>query len=340
MKKNKRTKRMSAFSDLIITESTLLFVIFVLFDFFVLVPYWITLSSMAPGSPPLRIVFAGTPAFAVPSLEALARSSAFSVDLVITQPDKPVGRKGIITPPPVKIAAERLGISVWQPEKINDAATHAKLDALHCDYLVVVAYGQLLKESLLALPKLAPINLHASLLPRWRGASPIQHAILAGDTTTGVTVQRMIQKLDAGPVLARKSVSIGPRETYTELHDRLTSIGANLLVQTLTADTKPVDQETDGITVCKKLARASGVVDPNIMTAQEIDRRVRALCPWPGVTLSQGDGPSLKILACDLRNAGNAAALLCKDQTTLYLVSVQVPGGKPITGKEWERSKR
>ncbi len=291
-------------------------------------------------APPIHIVFAGTPAFAVPSLEALAANGAFSVDLVITQTDKPVGRKGIITPPPVKITAERLGIPVWQPENINDAATHTKLDVLHCDYLVVVAYGQLLKEPLLALPKIAPINLHASLLPRWRGASPIQHAILAGDTTTGATVQRMIQKLDAGPVLAQQSLSIDPRETYTLLHDRLAVIGANLLVQTLTADLKPVDQSTKDMTICKKLTRASGIINPRMMTAEEIDRHVRALSPWPGVTMSLENGATLKILKSELCNATDASPLLCKDQTVLYLASVQAPGGKPITGKEWERCKR
>ncbi len=283
---------------------------------------------------PLHIIFAGTPAFAIPSLEALAANSAFSVDLVITQPDKPVGRKGIITPPPVKIAAECLRIPVLQPQDINTQTFPVP------DYLVVVAYGQLLKDPLLALPKIAPVNVHASLLPRWRGASPIQHAILAGDTATGISVQRMVQQLDAGPVLAQQSTPIGPRETFTELHDRLATMGADLLCQALTQDLKPVKQTESGITVCKKLARASGVIDPQKMTAQEIDRHVRALSPWPGVTLPLGSDSSLKILATDLEPASGAAALPCKGSTTLYLVSVQVSGGKPVTGQEWERGRK
>ncbi len=289
---------------------------------------------------PLHIIFAGTPAFAIPSLEALATSPAFSVDLVITQPDKPVGRKGNITPPPVKIVAERLGIPVLQPQDINADTGNEELGTRNCDYLVVVAYGQLLKAPLLALPNVAAVNLHASLLPRWRGASPIQQAILAGDAITGVTVQRMVQKLDAGPVLAQQSTNIEPRETYRELHDRLAVIGADLLVQALSRELSPAEQSENGVTVCKKLSRASGLIDPEMMTAQEIDRHVRALNPWPGVTLPLGNDASLKILATDLQPAAGGVALPCKENTTLYLLFVQVPGGKPTTGEEWERGRK
>lgn len=279
---------------------------------------------------PLHILFAGTPAFAVPSLEALAGNPSFTIDLVITQPDKPVGRKGIVTPPPVKVAAEKLGIPVWQPADINTETIH---DSRPPDFLVVVAYGQLLKEPLLALPKIAPVNVHASLLPRWRGASPIQHAILTGDAETGVAVQRMVKALDEGPILAQEKTKIGVRETFTELHDRLSQMGSRLLVDTLLAKSKSKPQSNEGVTVCKKLTRKNGEVNPKTMTAEEIDRKVRALNPWPGVMLDT----SLKILATELQPTAGAVPLPCKDDTTVYLVTVQPAGGKPMTGEEWQR---
>ena len=285
---------------------------------------------------PLHLLFAGTPAFAVPSLKVLAANPSFMIDLVITQPDKPVGRKGIVTPPPVKVAAQKLGIPVWQPSDINKEPMPELPNSPSPDYIVVVAYGQLLKQHLLDLPKIAPVNVHASLLPRWRGASPIQHAILMGDRETGVTIQRMVKALDEGPIISQESTAIGPRETFTELHDRLAKTGAHLLVQTLLSDAKPKPQAESGVTHCKKLTRASGAVDPSLMTAIEIDRRVRALNPWPGVTLDT----SLKILATELQPTASAVPLLCKDDTTVYLVTVQPAGGKPMTGEEWARGKR
>lgn len=285
---------------------------------------------------PLHILFAGTPTFAVPSLEALAKNPAFSIDLVITQPDKPVGRKGVITPPPVKVAAEKLGLPVLQPTDINTAFPTTCAPRPTPDYLVVVAYGQLLKQHLLDLPEIAPVNVHASLLPRWRGSSPIQHAILAGDMETGVTIQEMVQALDEGPVLAQEKLMIGPRETFAELHDRLSVMGADLLVSTLLSPSPSKPQSKEGVTVCRKLTRKHGEADPKTMTAEEIDRRVRALNPWPGVTLEG----SLKILASDLAPVNNAAALACKGGTTLYLAKVQPAGGMPMTGAAWQHGQR
>lgn len=286
---------------------------------------------------PIRIVFLGTPSFAIPSLKALVKNPAFQIDLVITQPDKPVGRKGIVTAPPVKIAAQKMGIPVWQPNDITAERMHRSLFPAHCDFLVAVAYGQILSEPLLDLPGIAPVNVHASLLPRWRGASPIQHAILAGDRETGISIQRMVKTLDTGPILAQKKTPIGPRETFPELHDRLSHMGAQLLVTTLSSKLAPELQPAMGITHCKKLTRASGIVDPKTMTAEEIDRRVRALNPWPGVTLHD---PPLKILATDLAPSADVVSLACKHQTILYLRTVQAPGGKPMSGKAWERGKR
>jgi methionyl-tRNA formyltransferase len=285
---------------------------------------------------PFHIIFAGTPAFAVPSLTAIAADPTFSVDLVITQTDKPVGRNKTITPPPVKIAAQTLGIPLLQPENINDFAHHSSLIAHRCDILVVVAYGQILSKEILSLPRIAPVNLHASLLPRWRGASPIQHAILAGDTETGVTVQRMVEELDAGPIYARTETPIADRETFQTLHDRLAALGATLLVSTLKDLSEPQPQPSSGVTLCRKLTRGDGIVDPHTMTADAIDRRVRALVPWPGVRMTIGN-EEVKILQTDSTKCGDALAVPCSAGTTLYVVRLQKTGGKPIHGHEWMR---
>lgn len=282
------------------------------------------------------VVFCGTPHFAVPSLKALAADPAFDVRLVIAQPDRPVGRKAVITPPPVKVAAQELGIPVWQPEKLNkDFALRTSHVDGRPDFLVVVAYGQILNDAVLAWPTIHPVNVHASLLPRWRGASPIQHAVLAGDRESGVTIQVMAKELDAGPILAAEMITLDPRETSESLFTRLAPLGAELLLRTLKAGHDPRPQPTEGITFCGKLSRADGVVNPETMTAEEIDRRVRALNPWPGVTWG-----TLKILKTALTQTATSAPLPCGGETTLHLVEVQVPGKKPVSGREWEHAKK
>jgi methionyl-tRNA formyltransferase len=285
---------------------------------------------------PISIIFCGTPDFAVPSLEALIADSAFSVDLVITQPDKPVGRKQELRSPAVKIAAEKHGITMLQPEDIN--AEVQKLSSSRPDFLIVVAYGQIFSRSLLELPKIAPVNLHASLLPRWRGASPIHHAILKGDSVTGVTVQQMAEKLDSGPILAQEKTEIRDRETVQTLHDRLATMGADLLVHTLKHPLHPKDQNEKDVTICHKLKRETGIVNPTSMTAEEIDRHVRALVPWPGVTMNI-ESTDLKILETSLVETAGALPVECKG-STLFLVTVQEPGKKPMTAAEWKRGRR
>lgn len=285
------------------------------------------------------ILFCGTPDFAVPSLRALAADPAFAVRLVATQPDKPAGRSGALTPPPIKTVAQDLGIPVWQPQKFDAAAAmDAWPDDEPPDFLVVVAYGHILDDAALALPRIAPINVHASLLPRWRGASPIQHAILAGDTQTGITVQVMARRLDAGPILAQSPTPITDRETAPSLHDRLSEMGAALLVETLQHPLQPREQSDDGVTVCRKLSRDDGQANVETMDAVTIDRMVRAFTPWPGVTIDV-DGTPLKILETSLVPVNGAHPLPCKDSTTLWLVTVQVPGKKPMGGEEWARGR-
>lgn len=282
------------------------------------------------------VVFAGTPAFAVPSLSALAADPAFSVSLVITQPDKPAGRRQELAAPPVKTRAIELGIPVIQPEDINTA-----LPAMHsaCDFLVVVAYGQILSGKVLAIPSCAPVNVHASLLPRWRGASPLQHALLAGDSETGVTVQQMVRALDAGDILAQRKTPIGPRETVGTLGERLAAMGAELLRETLKKPLHPVPQDPQNVSRCTKLARADGAADPGTMTAEEIDRRVRALVPWPGVTCHL-HGKTVKLLSTALEAGKGSLPMPCAESTTLHVLTLQQPGGTPISGAEYLRGRR
>lgn len=283
-----------------------------------------------------HVVFAGTPDFAVPSLQALIDNSSFVVDLVITQPDKPVGRKQVLTPPPVKVKAEKHNLPVWQPANINREFADSTHNTLTPDFLVVVAYGQILKQEILDWPSIAPVNVHASLLPRWRGASPIQHAILAGDATTGVTVQQMVAALDAGPILSQQEVELSEQTTAPELHDTLAATGAALLTSTLTKPLQPKAQDEKSVIVCKKLTRQHGQVDPEQVTATEIDRAVRALVPWPGVTCALHN-ETVKLLRTSLSDQSDALPLTCKDDSMLYVLDLQPPGKRPMSAAAWQR---
>ncbi len=295
---------------------------------------------------PHRIIFAGTPAFAVPSLRALVADPAFDVKLVITQPDKPVGRTQKMTPPPVKVAAEEAGIPVWQPNNINGEwrmengeSNHSQFSILNSpfDFLVVVAYGQILSEEILHSPAIAPVNVHASLLPRWRGASPIQSAILHGDHESGVTIQRIVEKLDAGPILAMAKTEIEPRETAATLEKKLADMGAGLLTETLKNPITETPQDEAKITICKKLTRATGMVDAGV-TAEEIDRRVRALVPWPGVRMVIA-GEEVKLIAVSHTPAKDSVEVPCKN-SVLHVLTVQPSGKTPMPAVAWMRGKR
>lgn len=239
----------------------------------------------------MRVVFFGTPAFAMPALEAVA--AKFKAMLVIAQPDRPKGRGRALAAPPVKEAALALGIPVMQIESPNGAATLGALQALGADVFVVVAYGAILSKELLAIPKLGAINLHASLLPRYRGASPIQAALLDGLTETGASTMWMDEGLDTGDVIATRTLAIGPEETAGELSARLATVGASLLVETLaaveagTATRTPQDGARASVT--KKIRKSAGDVDFKA-PARRVHDRVRAMTPWPGATaLFQGE---------------------------------------------------
>lgn len=232
----------------------------------------------------------------MPSLQRLA-ASGHDIVLVVTQPDRP-GHRMRLTPPPVKVAALALGLEVYQPERIREPEVGHRLRRLQPDLLLVVAYGQIIPAAVLAIPKLGAVNVHASLLPRHRGAAPVAHAILAGDRETGVTIMRMDEKLDHGPVLATRATLIGPREDAVALTSRLAEMGADLLVETVArlGGIEPREQDHARATLAPRLSRKDGELGWD-MSPEEIDRRVRAFQPWPGVTLPDPSGERMKVLS-------------------------------------------
>ncbi len=274
------------------------------------------------------IVFLGTSAFAVPSLRMLAEDERYHILAIITQPDRPVGRKQIITPSPVKEEALKRGLHVLQPESIN-TWLQTQTEVERPDLLLVVSYGQLLKDHVLAWAKEKPINVHASLLPLLRGASPLQHSILEGHLRTGVTIQRIVRELDAGPILLQETVKMDERETYTSLHDRLAILGAEALKKALESGTEEHPQDLSKVTLCGKIKKEDGIIDLQTYTAEEIDRRVRALSPWPGVQTKAG----IKLLATTLTPTQESIEVLCKNETQLYIGLLQPAGKKRMSGR-------
>lgn len=268
----------------------------------------------------LKLVFAGTAGFAVPSLRSL-REAGHQIQLVVTQPDKP-GHRLKLTASPVKLAALELGLEVYQPAKIRAPEAIERLRRLAPDLLVVVAYGQILPRAVLDIPARGAVNVHASLLPRHRGAAPIAHAILAGDSETGVTIMLMDEQLDHGPVLASRSTQIGATEDAIGLTTRLARIGADLLVETLDRldEMTPEAQDHARATVAGRLRREDGDVSPDL-AAGEMDARVRALQPWPGVTLLTSRG-RLKVLSGHVEGDRYVPDV------------VQLPGRRPAPAKQ------
>jgi len=255
---------------------------------------------------PLRVVFMGTPDFAVPTLKALVGDSAFRVEAVVTQPDKPRGRGKKLSPSPVKAVAVDAGIPVLQPVKALETGNIERLTDIAPDYIVVVAYGQILPVSILSIPKVAPVNLHASLLPRWRGAAPIHRAILAGDTMTGVCAMIMAEGLDTGDVLSRVETLISDDDTVEALHDRLATIGAELITRTLLEFrdglVTPQKQDDAMATYARKLSVEEFAVDFRL-PAQEVSRKIRGLSPYPGA-VTHLNGETLKPLFARVTEKG------------------------------------
>jgi methionyl-tRNA formyltransferase len=261
----------------------------------------------------MRIVFFGTPEFAVPSLRALLRER-YQVAGVVTQPDKPQGRsRTTLVSPPVKVEAVAAGIPILQPTRPHGDVFLAGLRRLEPDLGVVVAYGHLLQPSVLSLPSLGMINVHASLLPRWRGAAPIQHAILAGDSETGVSIMRMEAGLDSGPVLHRAATPVGSQETAGSLAARLAELGATALVEALSLVTaglvRPEPQDPADVTFAPKIDRDSARLDWS-RDARTLARQVRAFDPAPGAWTTHGDVPLKLFAAAPTAERGEPGAVL------------------------------
>lgn len=304
---------------------------------------------MAPG---LSVVFAGTPDFAVPALEAIA-ASRHRIRAVYTQPDRPAGRGLRLQPGPVKQAAGALGLPVEQPATLKDAAVVGRLAAWEADVMVVVAYGLLLPQAVLDLPRLGCLNIHASLLPRWRGAAPIQRAILAGDARSGVTIMRMEAGLDTGPMLSQQAVDIGPAETGGSLHRRLAALGAQMIVAALDdleAGTARFEPQDDALaTQAPKLSKAEATLDWR-QPAAVLARQVRAFDPWP-VAHTRLDGQPLRIWAAHAVAAAAAAApgtivgsdaagiAVMTGQGALVLERVQLAGRRAVPAWEFARGR-
>lgn len=286
----------------------------------------------------------GSPDFALPSLRGLAAN--YQVVGVVTQPDRPSGRGREPKAPPVKQLAQTLDLPIIQPEKLRQPEAIEQLRNWAPDLIVVAAFGQILRQEVLDLPPHGCINVHASLLPRWRGASPINAAILHGDEETGVTIMKMDAGLDTGPMLAQRAIPIAPEETAGSLFEKLSNLGADLLLETLpeylAGTLTPVPQPQEGVTYAPMLKKEEGRLDFT-SPAVELERRVRAFNPWPGAFMEL-DGTLLKIHQAH-SEAGTAAAgqrLVYRDQPAvatgdglLILDVLQPAGKKPMSGKAY-----
>jgi methionyl-tRNA formyltransferase len=297
----------------------------------------------------MRIVFIGTGEIGVPTLRALQKSEHELVG-VVTQPDKPVGRAQKITAPPIKVAVAGSKMSILQPARIKDSQSIEQIRGLAPDAIVVMAYGQILPRAVLEIPKIACLNLHASLLPRWRGAAPIQAAISAGDSETGITVMDMDEGLDTGDILLQRKIDISPSETGATLHDQLAQVAPQALLESLrllaagNAPREPQDKTL--ATYAPKLNREAGRINWN-ETAEVIERKIRAYDPWPGA-FTDFKERKLKIFSAsvvDLR--GTPGTLLRKDDEliiatadrALSLTKVQLEGKRRMSAAEFLRGR-
>jgi len=305
----------------------------------------------------MKLVFCGTPRFAVPTLEALL-AAGHEIPLVVSQPDRPVGRTKELTAPPVKIAALAAGLEVTQPEKIrNNQEFRARLEAIAPDAIIVVAYGRLIPPWMLALPRLGCINLHASLLPRYRGAAPIQWAVAMGEVFTGNTTMLLEEGLDTGPILLQQALAISADQTAAVLFDELAEGGAPLVVKTLAGlddgSIQPKPQKHAGATLAPILSREDGRMDFAARTASELKNRWRGFQPWPGAFTTL-EGKKLIVHRMSVADPSSFAEpvsadaglihveqhqlfVACAQATWLGLIEVQLEGKKRLTAAEFLR---
>jgi methionyl-tRNA formyltransferase len=299
-----------------------------------------------------RIVFMGSPAFAVPALERLADS--YEVVAVVTQPDRPAGRKRRLTAPPVKAAALARGLPVWQPPTLRTPQAVARLRALAPDLVVVVAFGQILRANVLEIPPHGCLNLHGSLLPKYRGAAPVPATILSAETETGVTLMRMDEGMDTGPVIAQATCPIAPDDTTATLGDKLCHLGADLLIETLprwlAGEVTSQPQDDSQATYCHPIAKSDGRLDWQL-SAEELARRVRAFIPWP-TAFTSWQGKQLKVLRAlplsNWRGEGRPGEVVALDdgvgvatgRGALRLEEVQLAGKRAMTTGDFLRGQR
>ncbi len=292
----------------------------------------------------MKLLFAGTPDFAAAALEAVV-AAGHQVALVLTQPDRPAGRGMQLQPSPVKQVALRHGLPVHQPERLKDPATHEPIRAAAADVMVVAAYGLILPQAVLDLPRHGCINIHASLLPRWRGAAPIQRAIAAGDRETGITIMRMDAGLDTGPMLLSETTPIADDDTAATLHDRLAALGARLIVDALARlpELAPVPQPAEGATYAAKIDKGEAQLDWR-RPAIDLDRQVRAFDPFPGAVASLADS-TVKIWKARVEHAAGepgkvlhadaAGIVVAAGEGALRLLTLQKPGGKRLPAADF-----
>lgn len=301
-----------------------------------------------------RVLFFGSAAFSIPLLEGLARDTRFEVIGVVTQPDRPVGRKGTLTPPPIKTAGVNLGIHIYQYESVKSPEVIEELKALTPDLLIVASFGQIMPQALLNIAPKGAINFHWSLLPKYRGASPIQAALINGEEKTGATIMLMDAKMDHGAILAQFEEPISSDDTSDTLYHRLGTLGAPLLADTvikyIEGIINPTIQDHSQATFVKLLSRDDGKLDPSSYTANELERRVRAYQPWPG-TFLELQGKRLKVLKTSVGKMMNMTsgstieqehlpAIICKDGSALLLQEVQPEGKTPMTGASFLQGQR
>jgi methionyl-tRNA formyltransferase len=296
----------------------------------------------------VRIVFAGTPEFAVPALDAL-HAAGHQLLAAYTQPDRPAGRGRRVAASAVKCRAVELGVPVEQPQNLREQPALERLARYRPELIVVVAYGLILPQLVLDIPVLGCINIHASILPRWRGAAPIQRAILSGDCETGVTIMKMDAGLDTGPMLLARHTPIGDRETAGELHDRLATLGGEAVVAAIEAwrsgRIAPVPQPLEGATYAAKIRKEEALIDWS-RGADEIDRQVRAFNPWP-VAETRWLGRQLRVWMArpvdagqsappgQVIEAGRGSALVATGRGALSLERLQLPGGRVLPISEF-----
>ena len=295
----------------------------------------------------MRTVSLGTSAFAAAVLERLA-GTQHRPALVVTRPDRPRGRGRRTAPPPVAERARTLGLEAIQPERLHEPDVVARIEAAEPDALVVCAYGVLIKEPLLSLREI--LNVHPSLLPRWRGAAPVERAIMAGDAQTGVSIMRLTAGLDSGPVCLQEPVPIGPEDDYAALAERLQALGGDLLVEALDRRPPFSEQPEDGVTYAEKIEAADRTLDP-ARTAEENERTVRALHPHIGARAQTAGGDLLGVLRARvapegagegdgaLRAVEGRLLLACAGGTALELLEVQPAGGRAMAAADWLRGR-